>query len=255
MSGAGTPSLRAVIFDVDGTLAETERDGHRPAFNEAFRLHGLPYEWSVDEYGDLLSTTGGARRLARYLASRGHGEGVDAMAESLHRTKTELVRLWVERGEDVAARPGARELISDLRETGISVGVASTGRDDWVRPLLDRLFGPGTFEVVITGDDVARLKPDPEAYLVALSRLGVTSDQALAVEDSPPGLAAARAAGIACVVVASQYNRAAQFPGALAVVHSYLASTGGGDGVLGEGVTAAALTRLHSTVGRGAPKP
>lgn len=248
--------MRAVIFDVDGTLAETERDGHRLAFNQAFAAHGLPYRWSVEEYGELLSTTGGRRRLARYLASKGHPGDLDSLAGQIHKTKTELFAAWVERGEDVRPRPGVGELLEGLRRSGTAAAVASTGRSDWVVPLLKRLFPGDPFEVVVTGDDVERLKPDPEAYLVALARLGVTAAEALAVEDSPPGLAAAEAAGIACLVVASEYNRGGSFPGAAAIVRGYLASEadGAADPAAAEclqgGVTAEALSCLHALAAR-----
>lgn len=244
--------MEAVIFDVDGTLAETERDGHRLAFNQAFERHGLPYRWSEEEYAGLLATTGGRGRLAGYLAGQGHDGDVDTLAGAIHRTKTELFVEWVVSGAGVQARDGAVELVEDLVAARVRLAVATTGRRRWVEPLLDRLFAGRPFEVVVTGDDVKKLKPDPELYATALDRLGVAAASALAIEDSPPGLAAAVAAGIACVVVASEYNRGEPFSGAVAVVQGYRSGVepprGRAGACLAGGVTAAALRCVHTSV-------
>ena len=186
--------LSVVVFDVDGTLAETERDGHRPAFNRAFADHGLPYHWNVAEYGQMLQITGGRRRLQRYLTERGRADA-EQLAAELHATKTALFRAWVRTGP-VQARPGVTELISDLRSAGVRLAVATTGRRAWVAPLLARLFDTDLFAAVVTGDDVEHLKPAPDLYLRALGKLGVRATDALAIEDAPNGLASARAAGL-----------------------------------------------------------
>lgn len=211
--------LTAVIFDVDGTLAETERDGHRPAFNRAFAAHGLPFEWDVDCYGELLAVTGGRRRIEGYLNAQGHAEAA-ALAAAVHRTKTEYFVEWVHSGP-MQARPGVQDLVAELRERGVPVAVATTGGRAWVEPLLARLFDAGTFDVVVTGDEVERLKPAPDAYRLALELLGTSTAGVLAVEDSPPGLSAARAAGLACVVVVNTYTRDGAFPGAVAVLDGF----------------------------------
>lgn len=249
MTATSVRALRAVVFDVDGTLAETERDGHRVAFNKALRDHGLPYQWSVAEYRELLQITGGRRRLERYLRAQGHDD-VDAagLAEKLHALKTEYFTQWVRSGY-VQARPGARALIRQLVELDIAVGIATTGSAAWVHPLLDRLFGDVAFAAVVTGSDVAHLKPDPEAYRRVLDRLGIEPADAVAIEDSTPGLEAALAARLACVVVTSAYTRGDLFPGAAAVVPGYLAMNMFDQSERGEfsaGVTGGALVRLHA---------
>lgn len=213
--------LRAVIFDVDGTLADTERDGHRPAFNAAFAEHGVDVEWDVAEYGRLLEITGGGRRIAADLRAHGLGPGeADELAARVHRTKTALFTERVVSGA-VVARPGLTELVADLAGAGIRLAVATTGRRSWVGPLLDRLLGAYPVEVVVTGDDVAELKPDPEVYLRALAGLGLPAAEALAVEDSAVGLRAATAAGLATVVVTNGYTADQDFSGAAAVLPGY----------------------------------
>lgn len=209
----------AVLFDVDGTLADTERHGHRPAFNRAFAEFGLDHRWGVEDYGRMLAVTGGRRRIELFLAHRGHPDPA-GLARMLHRAKTEHFVEWVRSGP-VRSRPGVDGLLADLRAAGVRTGVVTTGRRAWVLPLLDRLFGPAAFEAIVTGDDVERLKPAPDAYLLALDRLGLRAAEVLVVEDSPPGLAAARAAGPACVVVTNDYTAGEEFPGAAAVLPSF----------------------------------
>ncbi|MEJ2890049.1 HAD-IA family hydrolase [Actinomycetospora aeridis] len=209
----------AVVLDVDGTLADTERDGHRVAFNDAFAVHGLDLRWDVEHYGELLAITGGRRRIAAALRATGVDDP-DGLAAEVHRTKTALFTDVVRRG-GIAPRPGLPALVDDLRARGVRIGVATTGRRAWVEPLLDHLLGPGTAEVVVCGDDVAALKPDPEAYRVALARLAVDAAATVAVEDSGPGLRAALAAGLATVVVTNDYTADHDLTGAAIVREAF----------------------------------
>ncbi|NKQ54365.1 HAD-IA family hydrolase [Amycolatopsis sp. K13G38] len=226
----------AVVFDVDGTLVDSERDGHRPAFNAAFAANRLPYRWDTGEYGRLLAITGGRRRLAAYLESRGHDAGEAAgLAARLHRDKTERMRDLVTNG-GIAARPGLRELLRELVSARVRLAVATTGTRDWVAPLLDRLFGPDLFEVVVTGSEIGALKPDPAAYVEVLRRLGLPASRAVAVEDSANGLRAALAAGLACVVVTNDYTRRQDFTGAAAVYPGFGACRADRGGPLAAGI-------------------
>jgi HAD superfamily hydrolase (TIGR01509 family) len=214
---------------------DSERDGHRVAFNRAFEEMGLPDRWGVEEYGGLLTTTGGQRRLRRHLTRRGMAAAVqDELVPRLHARKTELFVEMVLSGA-VPARPGARRLLDELGAAGVRLAVATTGTATWVRPLLDRHFGLERFETVVTGDEVRMIKPDPEVYRLALSRLGVRAGDAVAVEDSVMGLAAARAAGVRCAVVINDYTRDDDLSGADVVV----------DGFAQPGVTAAVLADPH----------
>jgi len=208
-------SLDAVIFDLDGTLVDSEQQGHRVAFNAAFEALGLPDRWDPDLYRRLLVTTGGERRLYAWLSSDASSfsdrpeEERREMARALHRWKTERVESMAAAGQ-IPAREGVAAWLDDLASHGVRLAVATTGSRQWTLPLLATLFGLERFEVVVAGDDVTERKPDPEAYLVCLERLGVAADRAVAVEDSGPGFASAQAAELCCVIVANdETDRAA----------------------------------------------
>jgi HAD superfamily hydrolase (TIGR01509 family) len=216
--------LRTVIFDLDGTLAETERHGHRVAFNRAFEEHGLPDRWDEDLYGELLKVTGGERRLFHYFTT----QGIDAakaaeLAAQLQPIKTRLFVDVVEAGE-VPARAGVLRLLKELEDEGMPMAVATTGTRQWVLPLLADLTRKGglkPFEVIVTGNDVNNLKPDPEVFLIAVDRLEVKPAQALIVEDSKNGVEAAMAAGCCCLAVQGEYAVASELEKADLVVDGF----------------------------------
>jgi HAD superfamily hydrolase (TIGR01509 family) len=211
----------AVILDVDGTLADSEQDGHRVAFNLAFEEFGLDHRWSVEEYGRLLETTGGQRRLHAYLKEQGMDAAErDDLVPRLHARKTELFQELVAEGK-VEPRPGTPELLDRLEAEGVRLAVATTGSRRWVAPLLDRFFGLDRFEAIVAGDEAPARKPDPSAYLLALEALGLPPSAAVAVEDSRNGLLAALGADLPCVVVVNDYTRDHDLEGATLVVDDF----------------------------------
>lgn len=219
--GELTPStavdrLEAVVFDVDGTLVDSERDGHRVAFNAAFEEAGLPDRWDVATYGRLLTITGGARRIAHWLEATGRSaDQARELSLALHRRKTAIVREMVLDGL-IGPRPGVRRLLADIEASGAAMHVATTGTRSWVDPLLEKLFG-NPFKVVVTGSEVTDLKPSPAAYLEVLAQAGCDPARTVAVEDSSNGLRAAVAAGLPCVVAQNEYTRGQDFSGAALV--------------------------------------
>ena len=214
-------TLRTVIFDVDGTLVDSERDGHRVAFNQAFAEFGLPDCWNEATYGRLLAVTGGQRRLHAYLSERGVATAErDDLVPRLHARKTELFMAMAEAGQ-VPARPGTLRLLDELAAAGVTVAVATTGSRAWVAPLLDRLFNLSRFAAVVTGDDCPRRKPEPDAYLAALDALGAEPGTTVAVEDSDNGVRAALAAALPVAAVRNDYTARQELDGAAVVLDGF----------------------------------
>jgi HAD superfamily hydrolase (TIGR01509 family) len=208
--------LTTLLFDCDGTLADTERFGHLPAFNQAFREFGLPVEWSAEEYGRRLLIGGGKERLASLLTAdfvRAAGLPEDAEAQRAevarwHRRKTEIYVEMVEAGR-LPPRPGVRRVIAAALDADWTLGVASTSAEASVRAILESVAGPdgaARFALVLAGDVVARKKPAPDIYELALERLGTPPADVLVVEDSRNGLLAAAGAGLACLVTVNGYT-------------------------------------------------
>lgn len=205
--------VEALIFDVDGTLAETE-ELHRAAFNRAFAEAGLPWVWSREDYRRLLKTTGGKERIAAYMAEIG-AQGLDIPA--LHRAKTAIYTgLMAEGG--LPLRPGVAALIARARASGKRLAIATTTSRPNVDALCAACFGQASdrvFDVLACGDEVPAKKPAPDVYLLALQRLGLPATACLAFEDSANGLRAAQAAGLRTIVTPSLHTVGEDFTGAL----------------------------------------
>jgi HAD superfamily hydrolase (TIGR01509 family) len=205
----------ALIFDCDGVLADTERDGHRPAFNETFAEVGLPVQWSEEEYGEKLKIGGGKERMASLLTDefvRANGLPADAAGQKelladWHKRKTAKYKAMVRAGR-LPARSGIARIADEALEAGWSLAVASTSAEESVRAVLEQAVGATAAArfAVFAGDAVAAKKPDPAIYVLTLEQLAISAKDAIAIEDSRNGLLAAVGAGLRCVVTLSSYT-------------------------------------------------
>jgi HAD superfamily hydrolase (TIGR01509 family) len=210
-------TLRALIFDVDGTLADTERDGHRVAFNAAFAESGLDWCWDETTYGELLQVAGGMERMVHYArAYRGSAQSDEELQTLVHQVHAKKTRYYVQcvnRGA-VRLRPGVARLIEQARAEGLQLAIATTTTRENVTALLQVTLGRDAmawFAAVGTAQDVAAKKPDPAVYQWVLERLRMPAWEALAIEDSRNGLLAASGAGLACVVTPTSYSAQEDF--------------------------------------------
>ena len=216
--------LKALIFDVDGTLAETERDAHRVAFNETFAKYHLDWDWSVELYGELLAVTGGKERikfyLDRYRPDYPRPSNLDTFIAELHQQKTARYNAILV-SHPIPLRPGIRRLLTEARDEGLRLAIATTTSLQNVITLLEGSLGPATtnwFEVIAAGDVVAAKKPAPDIYHYALKALGLRPTQCLAIEDSGNGIRSALGAHIPTIITINDYTRHEDFTGALLVV-------------------------------------
>jgi HAD superfamily hydrolase (TIGR01509 family) len=219
----------ALIFDCDGVLADTERDGHRPAFNQTFAEVALPIQWSEEEYGVKLQIGGGKERMASlltddFVAANGlpaDPEGQKELLADWHRRKTATYKEMVRAGR-LLARPGIARIVDEALAASWTLAVASTSAEESVRAVLEHAVGPANAErfAVFAGDVVPAKKPDPAIYVLALEQLGLHAGDAIIVEDSRNGLLAAVGAGIRCVVTVSSYTADEDMSEAVLVVSS-----------------------------------
>jgi HAD superfamily hydrolase (TIGR01509 family) len=207
------PALKAIIFDVDGTLAETE-ELHRRAFNATFEAAGLDWHWNETLYAKLLEVTGGKERIAHFIASHAPAQQPDtAQIAALHRDKTARYTALID-GGDITLRPGVADLITQAQQAKIRLAIATTTSRPNVDALLRATFGGNPFEVIAAGDEVPAKKPAPDIYLLAMQRLALPPESCIAIEDTMNGLRSAQAAGLNCIITTSLYGGQGPFPGA-----------------------------------------
>lgn len=217
--------LKTLIFDVDGTLAETERDGHRVAFNRAFSEFGLDWQWDIRFYGELLSVAGGKERIKYYIKQFQpdfkRDIPLDEFIVELHQLKTKYYRQLLS-DNSISLRIGVKRLISQAKEKGVRLAIASTAAVPNVIALIETAFGKDAlswFEVIAAGDMVSKKKPDPEIYLYVLEKMNLKANECLVIEDSFQGLKASISAGIKTVITVNEYTKNQDFHEAVLVVN------------------------------------
>ena len=222
--------VNGLVFDCDGVLADTERDGHRVAFNQMFREFGVPVEWSEDTYAEKIKIGGGKERMAAeltpdFVRANGLPEDPDGQAAEVarwHRRKTEIYTAMVADGL-LPPRPGIRRIITDAQDAGWTLAVASTSAEVSVRAILAHAVGAeraDRFDLILAGDVVPKKKPAPDIYLLALERLDARRSDVLVIEDSRNGLLAATGAGLQCVMTVNGYTEKEESTEAVLVVSS-----------------------------------
>ncbi len=202
--------IKALIFDQDGVIIDTERDGHRVAFNQTFKEFGYDFEWDVEKYHELLRVSGGKERMRHYLHTEGFGvevkpEEEDALIKTLHRRKTAIFIELIESGK-LPLRPGVKRLMQEAMDTGLTLGICTTSNERAAHAVAFNILKDIRFDFVFAGDVVSRKKPDPEIYNLALEKTGLEPEECVVIEDSRNGVLAATAAGMRVVATTNVYT-------------------------------------------------
>lgn len=214
--------LQALIFDVDGTLANTERDGHRVAFNRAFAEQNLDWDWSVEMYGELLEVAGGKERIKYFLdLYQPNLPKIDNLKQfivDLHHLKNQHYQQLLQEGA-IPLRPGVKRIITEAKEQGIRLAIATTSALSNVMVLLEKHLDPNWFEVIAAGDIVPSKKPAPDIYFYVLQQMNLAAKNCLVFEDSSHGLQAATEAKLKTIVTVNNYTEKQNFTSAVLVVN------------------------------------
>lgn len=202
--------IKAFVFDQDGVIVDTERDGHRVAFNRTFAEFGFDVQWDVDEYHQLLQVGGGKERMTHYLNTKGFGadiasEEVPDLIRRLHLRKTDVFIELIESGA-LPPRPGVRRIMEEAVELGLTLGICTTSNERAAAAISQGLLAGIPLAFVLAGDVVPAKKPDPAIYHLALERTGLQADQCVVFEDSHIGALAAKRAGMHVVATTNLYT-------------------------------------------------
>ncbi len=202
--------IKAVLFDQDGVIIDTERDGHRVAFNQTFKDFGYAFQWSVDEYHKLLQIAGGKERMRHYLHTKGFGvevkpEEEDELIKSMHKKKTQTFIELIETGK-LPLRPGVKRLMQEVMDAGLVLGVCTTSNEKAAHAVAYKILKDIRFDFVLAGDIVSKKKPDPEIYNLALAKANLRPEECIVIEDSRNGVLAAKAAGMHVVATTNVYT-------------------------------------------------
>ena len=204
------PEIKAIFFDQDGVIIDTEKDGHRVAFNKAFKTFGYNFGWDVETYHELLKISGGKERMRHYFKEEGHFSHMsdDELVEqikTLHKTKTEIFIKLIESGT-LPLRSGIKRLMKEGLANGLILGICTTSNERSANAIAKGMLGDIQFEFILAGDVVKKKKPDPEIYLMALEKSGLKPEACIVVEDSRVGVLAAKAAGMNVVATTNVYT-------------------------------------------------
>lgn len=218
--------LQALLFDVDGTLADTEKDGHRVAFNLAFKTEGLDWYWDEPLYGKLLSVTGGKERIKFYLeqfnTNFNKPTDLDSFIKQLHALKTQYYVELMQAGK-VPLRIGVEALIKEAKHAKMRMAIVTTTTPANVTALLNNTLGKGSeswFEVIAAGDIIPCKKPAPDIYNWTLEQMDLKAEQVIAFEDSRNGILSATAASIKTIITVNEYTKDDDFTSAALVLDS-----------------------------------
>jgi HAD superfamily hydrolase (TIGR01509 family) len=216
--------IKAIFFDQDGVIIDTERDGHRVSFNMTFKEFGFTDEWSVDYYHELLQIGGGKERMKQHYLTKSFSkpvppEDVDELIKNMHKRKTALFVELIEAGK-LPLRPGVHRVMKEAMDAGLKIGVCTTSNEQTAMAITKNFLPDIKFDVVLAGDVVSRKKPDPEIYNLALSLTGSKPEEAIVVEDSRNGVLAAKSAGTHVVVTTNYYTEQEDLSGGDIIVSS-----------------------------------
>lgn len=239
--------IKAIFFDQDGVIIDTERDGHRVSFNDTFKHFGYDFEWGVDYYHELLQVAGGKERMKHHLHTRGFGKEVDPHEEdelikAMHKWKTSRFIEMIESGQ-LPLRPGIHRFMKEAMDAGLILGVCTTSNERSARAVAYKILSDIKFSFVLAGDVVSKKKPDPAIYLLGLEKSNLTAEEVVVIEDSRNGVLAAKAAGLSVVATTNVYTAKEDLSAAEIIVTSLGDPDGekgvmtkGGDGMLFDGV-------------------
>ncbi|MFZ3070955.1 MAG: HAD-IA family hydrolase [Anaerolineaceae bacterium] len=216
--------LKGLFFDLDGVIIESEKDGHRIAFNKTFQNFGYSFQWDVNEYQELIKISGGKERMKYYFNAKGlvgnkNPEELDDLIRKMHNYKTEEFIALIEKG-NLPLRPGVKRVMKKANELGLIIGICTTADKRTAHAVANNLLAEIELGFIIAGDMVANKKPDPEIYNLALETSGLTADQCVVFEDSRNGLLAAKAAGLRVIITPSVYTENEDFSEADLIVTS-----------------------------------
>jgi len=227
--------IKAVLFDQDGVIIDTERDGHRVAFNKTFKDFGYDFEWDAAYYHKLLQVAGGKERMKHHLKTKGFGveiktEEIDDLIKNMHKHKTAAFVELIETGK-LPLRPGVKRLMKEVNDAGLILGICTTSNEKAANAVVSGMLKDIKFDFVLAGDVVNNKKPDPEIYNLALEKSGFKPEECLVIEDSRNGVLAARAAKMNIVATTNLYTEKEDLSAADIIV-SCLGDDGGEKGVL-----------------------